>query len=116
MAVSASWHGGVAIVAPSAHGGAIGGAGHGAAVLAGPAGSVVTHGNGAWGGHGGWGGWGGAWGGAWNGGWGGAGAWAGSGHEGQYVPDGTEHLYDDGSYRPEHHFAGHGLHGGHGHW
>lgn len=46
--------------------------------------------------------------GAWNvaghGGWSGVhGDWAGSGHEGQWIPDGTEHLYDDGSYRAEHH-------------
>ncbi|GLV37134.1 hypothetical protein CBL_02036 [Carabus blaptoides fortunei] len=30
----------------------------------------------------------------------------GSGLEGQYVPSGLEHLYDDGSYRAEHHLAG----------
>lgn len=38
---------------------------------------------------------------------------AGDGHEGQYVPSGQEHLYDDGSYRAEHHYAGHeGLYAG----
>lgn len=36
---------------------------------------------------------------------------AGDGHEGQYVPSGLELLHDDGSYRPEHHYAGHGVHG-----
>ncbi|XP_030766354.1 spidroin-2-like [Sitophilus oryzae] len=30
---------------------------------------------------------------------------AGSGHEGQYIPDYTEKLYDDGSYKP--HLYGH---------
>lgn len=37
---------------------------------------------------------------------------AGDGHEGQYIPSGLERLYDDGSYRGEHHYAGaHGVHG-----
>ncbi|GLV37132.1 hypothetical protein CBL_02038 [Carabus blaptoides fortunei] len=31
---------------------------------------------------------------------------AGAGHEGQYIPSGLEHLYDDGSYRAEHHLEG----------
>ena len=108
-ATSASLHGGVAIIAPYAYGGAVGGHGaHGAgAVISGPAGTVATSGNGAWGGVGGWGG---GWVGGY-GGWGGAGGWAGSGHEGQWVPDNNEAHYDDGSYRPEHHNGGHW-----GHW
>ncbi|KAJ8952405.1 hypothetical protein NQ318_014497, partial [Aromia moschata] len=32
----------------------------------------------------------------------------GSGHEGQWVPDYTEHLYDDGSYKGDHYgYGGH---------
>ncbi|KRT84849.1 hypothetical protein AMK59_1976, partial [Oryctes borbonicus] len=99
VAVSAS---GVAIVPATAHGGAIAGHGAAAAVIAGPGGivgpaGIVGHGLGLGGlglgglgvlGHG----------------------LVGSGIEGQYVPSGNELLYDDGSYRPEHHYAGdHGL-------
>lgn len=70
------------------------GHGHGA-VIAGPAGTVVSDGvHGGWG-HGGWA----------AGGWGHGGGLhplaAGSGLEGQWIPDGTEHLYDDGSYKGE---------------
>lgn len=86
--------GGVAIVPASAHGGVIAGHGAGAIIagpagIVGPAGIIGPAGIGGLGllGHG----------------------LVGSGIEGQYVPSGRELLYDDGSYRPEHHLAGHGL-------
>lgn len=92
---SAGWHGGATLIAPSAHGGAVAGHGGAAAVIA-----PASWGGSSWGGHGGWGG---GWNG-WNGGWGGG--WAGAGHNGQWVPDHSERHFDDGSYRPEHHYGG----------
>ncbi|GJQ78791.1 hypothetical protein Trydic_g2633 [Trypoxylus dichotomus] len=77
------------------HGGVVGGV-HASVV---PGSVVVGGGVGhlGWGGLGGLGGLG-AWGGHW-GPWGGLG-WLGAGHDGQWVPDNSELLYDDGSYKP----------------
>lgn len=110
---AASWHGGVALVAPSAHGGAIAGHHGPAAVISGPSGVVSTAGHGhgvavgyGLAGHGLWNGLGVGYGYAGHGVYAGHGAYAGSGHEGQWIPDINEKFYDDGSYRPEHHYGG----------
>ncbi|XP_022903022.1 uncharacterized protein [Onthophagus taurus] len=107
-AASAGW-GGAHIVPASAHGGAVGGhIGAAAAIVPASAGGYAAPGWGGWAGHGGWGGWGGH--GAWAGlggwgGWNGWNGWAGAGHDGQWVPENSAAHYDDGSYRPEHHYA-----------
>ncbi|XP_022903039.2 uncharacterized protein [Onthophagus taurus] len=82
----------VAPIAPLAHG-ALGHAG--GAVIAGPSGTVYGH---AVGGH---------YAGGLGLGLGLGGLGLGAGHDGGYVPDISEHLYDDGSYRPEHHYSLH---------
>lgn len=83
-------------------------------MIAGPAGSISTVAHGGYHGlgyghglvgHG-------LYGGVLNAGYGLHGGYAGSGHEGQWIPDINEKLYDDGSYRPEHHYShGHGYDG-----
>lgn len=81
LAIIVGYGSGVAIV-PGVHAGVV-------------PGSIVVGGVGPWG----WGGLGGRWG-PWGGAWGG---WlGGAGLDGQWVPDNTELLYDDGSYKPGH--------------